>query len=334
MTEQPTEQEWRELYRAADAFKKLAPWEWMLDSDIFGVRNPETGEIGYGCVMGNLGEHFALGLYLGDEGLRGLEQIRLIDQPSLEALFTQHCLMASFEDREVLSKRDREQIKALGLKYRGRSAWPHFLSYTPGYVPWYLTGPEARFLTVALQQACHIAQRFRADNGILVPPTDDQVLVRVFEDGAWHDRWHSPDLSVPLPPPPPPLDEVAMQRIRTMETAREGTWESDSFFTMQEIQEDRDQRPYYARLILVVDQATAMIFPPEISGPETWREEYQQHVLNLIASSGIVPQEILVPSPELRDVLAPIAEALTIKLRISRDMPALEMVRDSIMTMF
>ena len=71
----PTEQEWRDLYRAADTFKELAPWDWMLDSDLVGVRNPETGEIGYCCIMGNLGEHFALGLYRGDEGLRGLTRI-------------------------------------------------------------------------------------------------------------------------------------------------------------------------------------------------------------------------------------------------------------------
>jgi hypothetical protein len=34
---------WRHLYQAAIEFKKLAPWEWMLDSYMFGVKNQATG---------------------------------------------------------------------------------------------------------------------------------------------------------------------------------------------------------------------------------------------------------------------------------------------------
>jgi hypothetical protein len=44
-------------------------------------------------------------------------------------------LQASWEDREELHVRDRETIKALGRKYRGRQAWPLFRSYQPGYAP-------------------------------------------------------------------------------------------------------------------------------------------------------------------------------------------------------
>ena len=65
----PSSQEWQALFAAAGEFYKLRPWEWMEDSELFGVLNPETGEIGYCCVMGNLGELLALGVYLGTDGL-------------------------------------------------------------------------------------------------------------------------------------------------------------------------------------------------------------------------------------------------------------------------
>ena len=65
----PSSQEWQALFEAAGEFYKLRPWEWMEDSELFGVLNPETGEIGYCCVMGNLGELLALGVYLGSDGL-------------------------------------------------------------------------------------------------------------------------------------------------------------------------------------------------------------------------------------------------------------------------
>jgi hypothetical protein len=54
----PTNEQWRRLYEAAVGVKELAPWEWMTETDVFGVQDPETQEIGFVSVMGALGEHF------------------------------------------------------------------------------------------------------------------------------------------------------------------------------------------------------------------------------------------------------------------------------------
>ncbi len=51
---------WEELYGVARVFKEAACWDWMSESDMFGVLNPENGEIGYCCVLGGLGEVFGL----------------------------------------------------------------------------------------------------------------------------------------------------------------------------------------------------------------------------------------------------------------------------------
>ena len=73
---QPSLEEWRALYEAAVAFHDAAPWQWMWDSDQFGVQDLESGRIGYCCVMGRLGEHYALAAYNGSEGLAGLWKMR------------------------------------------------------------------------------------------------------------------------------------------------------------------------------------------------------------------------------------------------------------------
>ena len=71
----PTTENWRKLYALAERVKALAPWDWMEEADMFGVRNPDTDELGFVSVMGTLGEHFAVALYLGSEGLDGFQEM-------------------------------------------------------------------------------------------------------------------------------------------------------------------------------------------------------------------------------------------------------------------
>jgi hypothetical protein len=55
MTEsKPTLNDWLGLYQAAMRVKEVAPWEWMTETDVFGVQEPETGELGFVSIMGML----------------------------------------------------------------------------------------------------------------------------------------------------------------------------------------------------------------------------------------------------------------------------------------
>lgn len=159
----PTQEEWKDLYEAARMFKELAPWKWMEDPDVFGVENPETGETGYCCIMGALGEVLGLLVYLGSEGLalyEGLQSGKITIED--EDLFArQNCLAVTFDDREMIDNKDLGIIKSLGLKFRGRQSWPSFRSHLPGFMPWYLTGAEVRFLGLAIRQAMSVAERLR-----------------------------------------------------------------------------------------------------------------------------------------------------------------------------
>jgi hypothetical protein len=156
-TPHPSLQEWHALYRAAIDFWQIQPWHWVDDTDLFGVKNPEDGEIGYCCVVGALGEFLGLVVYLGTEGLESYLKIQASESPEEDLLSMAKCLVASFEDRRLIQKADHEVIKRLGLKFRGTKSWPLFRSYNPGYYPWYLNQPQVGFLTHALRQAPMLA---------------------------------------------------------------------------------------------------------------------------------------------------------------------------------
>lgn len=333
----PSQQEWRALYEAAVAFRNLAPWEWMYDSDLFGVQNPEDGEIGYCCVMGNLGEHFALGVYQGTQGLEGYLKIQSGElwPPEISLLHYQKCLMASFEDRSYLEQQDLSVIKGLGLKFRGRNVWPQFRSYLPDYYPWYVTAAEARFLLAALQQSLDVAQRFQDNPDLLKPPREGLYLVRVPQhDRAtpyWSDQWLAPAPWTHEQPAAPPIDELRIQRIKHSASARQGTWEADFFLSPSPIQEHKDERPYYPYMFLWVDRRTGMVLPPQLVAPDQYAAEFQNHFLSLLEQAHVIPQEVCILKQEALELLDPIAQQLGIKLRRSRRLGALEEARTSFM---
>jgi hypothetical protein len=66
--------------------------------------------MGYCSIMGRVGENYALGLYLGNEGIFGF--YHLMDHadsiPTYKMLDYQNCLMCSFEDRDFFTNDDKE----------------------------------------------------------------------------------------------------------------------------------------------------------------------------------------------------------------------------------
>ncbi len=70
-------------------------------------------------------------------------------------------------------------IKKLGLKFRGRDAWPVFRSHVPGYYPWHLNQDEARFLRIALERGRRVAWTVREDETLLTKVKKGLYLVQV-----------------------------------------------------------------------------------------------------------------------------------------------------------
>jgi len=148
----PSLEQWKRLYELMGKIRELAPWEYMYEHNIFGVQFPEKGNLGFVSVMGNLGEHFAVAVYMGKKGFEGfLNMQRMGYRLAPDIVLQVPQLQASFEDREMITPEDRKIIKQLGLKFRGEKAWPQFRSYRPGCFPWYLEKEEAQLLIHGLE---------------------------------------------------------------------------------------------------------------------------------------------------------------------------------------
>jgi hypothetical protein len=325
------------LYQAAARVKELAPWTWMEESEMFGVQDPETGALGFVSVMGMAGEHFAVAVYQGAAGLYGILDFaageattnpqQLLDIPQLQA---------SFEDRAELTQADRDVIKQLKLKFRGAHAWPMFRSYQPGYMPWYVTADEARFLTHALEQTLEVAPRVRANPALLyaADDKDETFLVRVARraDDAliWSDEW------MHVTPPEPvrvavELDAELVAQLKQLPHRRLGL-ELD-LVSLPAAIGARGTRPTRPYMLMLADGRSGMIVGFELLQAEpTLAEMHAQIPLKLadwLMQAQVVPEEIHVRASFLPDLLHPLTSTLSIRLAQTDSLPAIDAAMDS-----
>lgn len=322
-------QDWKALYEAAIAFKKLKCWEWMYDSDLFGVQNPETGEIGYCCVLGHMGEVLALNVYLGTEGLNSYKWVqqqgalmqRNLSADPLALLSVQKCLMASYENRSELSKKDLEIIRALGLKFRGKKEWPMFRSYQPDYLPRPLHLPEVRFLTTALIQAQEVALRVKENPDLLEPPAEgeERYLARILKGGEWQDSW-LPPAELEKAERVSKIDEVLLAKLKRSKWPHKGVWEMDCMPMPTPVKEGDSAFFPYAMPVL---NEQGIVLDMQLFNPDELEGRVANRFLELIQNVQYLPQSLLVGSQLACDLLEPIAKELKITLEQTGELPHL-----------
>ncbi len=332
-------QDWLHLYEAAIRIKDVAPWTWMVETDVFGVQNPETGDLGFVSVMGIRGEHFAVSLYLGAKGLFGFWEFEENSEDmSPDRLLEIPQLQLSFEDRDELQNQERAFIKTLGLKFRGKKAWPTFRSFRAGFMPWHLEAEEVRFLTHALHQLAEVAPRFKADPDLFDPSDSEQYLVRVpsAKDAA---IWEEQVMTV-LPPEPTSIqllmDPQLLAKLKLIKP-KNSKLEIDLCMFHAPVRGEGD-RPYFPYILLMVDVQSGMVlchemFQPLPSLEEMWGK-VPLTVAQTLASASFVPKEISVSSGLVFQLLQPFAKSLNIKLKTAPFLPILSQVQEFMFARF
>ncbi len=313
---EPAKKDWAVLYEAAIGFKGVAPWQWMADDDLFAVENPSDGEVGYCAVLGKEGEEFGLVVFVGQEGYRSYLQIVTgeVEPESFDFWVSLRSLSAIFSDRDEICRQDREVIRLLGLRFRGRNAWPLFRSQCPCYVPWYLDQGEVLFLTAALGQSLIVAGRVANEGLDLFRGVDaDLILTRYYYDGQWLDEWRRPKVSSRQVIKPPAPDGERLDRLRLTARRLRGPWELD-FFHVPAVVDSGSGRPYYPCCILAVDRGSGLIIGVDLMGPSPSDEEKQNRAIGMLERGKQLPAEIWVASPEVKRVIEPVTEALGIGL--------------------
>jgi hypothetical protein len=339
---QPSLEDWRNLYDAAVAFKQLECWEWLTDEHIFGVQNPKTGEVSYCCVLGHNEEVYGLAVYMGKKGLDGLLKMQSgeLDPGDSDIIHIQNCLMVSFDDRSFLQSQDFKLIKELGLKFRGSNAWPNFRSYEPGYVPWQLTTQDqVEYLTLVLQQAAELAQRYSYPLDMSFLSEEGEYLTRVAESNHgslhWSELWLKPEFGEEQAEAEIrqyQMDELRLTKLQKTVKAKRGIWEIDSFFTPMPV--NQGNRPFFPQMSMFLNQDDGQILhfhlSEEAGGEMNWGGEFVQ----LMERLKMMPEEVWLRNEDQLHYIETVLQKCKISAKVVPQLPAIEEAKEGMFQFF
>lgn len=339
----PSHDEAKTLCNLSAQIKALAPWRWMEETDVFGVEDPDTSEIGFVSVMGNVGEYEAVGVYQGAEGIYDFMDLHSGPSASPDRLMEIRQIQLSFSEAKFLEKRDRELLKGAGLKFTG--ARPQFRSYRPGFLPWFITLKEARLLIHVLSQTLEVTKRFVEQPAIFPNDGDGETeafLVRVSRkqdseplrpsptsgpigEVAWEDqikRIRRPN----LPPIDTSIDAGLLRNLKGLHRSSMQL-EVDLFIGPAAIGSPRE-RPLALYMLMLADRQSGLIVGFEALTAEdslnSMNASVPEKVAKLLWKGKVLPKQIIVRSVLLLGLLEPLEKELKIQLRRANELPAID----------
>ena len=324
------------LFELADQLYLQAPWQWMSEDQVIGLRHPETGELAYISIMGEIGNHRCLALYLGQEALRRFNLLQCEDpfdpafpeDDSIGLILETRQLQLVFESRAQLARHEHVAIKKAGRKYRGDN-WPAFRSFRPGYAPGPLNAEETLWLTLAIEQLMIVAPSLK-DDACAYFRLDEQSgesdsLTRACIAGVWQTTW-TPFDGYAFEFPTPDGDPALIAKIATLEQLTD----VECAFKLVPSPVGSDPSamlfPYF---VISAEVATGRILGVELLSVE------KQSYAELIASIpnifmrqwdrlGIRPASIRVATITSYSMLETIAAALNTPMRRHDRLPAID----------
>ena len=314
------------LFEAAFKYKKTKLWKSLFSEEVFAVRFSD-GLIGYISIMGNVGTHNAVGIYVGNEGYESLCKL-IYSNTSLsefEMMSSQSCIQVVFDDKEYLLPRELDNAKTYakkkGLKLSGKNAYPHFIKYEPYYFMWHPDqNKDTLYIREALEACEYLSNMLKKATPFVLGIKDwntnrmnELYCINISSGKVIDTQFISRPVIEDRISAPTKLSDISCEKIKKNKTKCE--FELKLTFFEDAVRDSDDEPPFYPQLLIFINR--------NIDKMSTTRpQKVTADSLNLIASdfldqlceAGIRPTVFHVSDNKTYDFLKPIAEKISVKI--------------------
>lgn len=312
-------EEWEKLYEVATRIRELEPWELLWDMDIIGIRVGEEPEnTVFYSILGKAGDCFGIAVYEGYDAYNSFLMLTMQEQMNLSveyAMFNQNSITCYWGNREELSGKQRETIKELGYKYRGKNNWLYFLSYEPGYYPYNLNQEEVVRMTDHLENL-EIAFTYYKELGVNIDFANGNMFSFVYS--ADRKTWHFGE--EPLPSTSYNFGNLVItneELIEELSKEPKGKFilEADVRYMGAAVTDEKYDKPANPAMSILTEAKTGMVISCDMNEPnESAMVGLAGSLIEFIFKAG-VPKEVRVSNVIVEAALKQICEICKIKLR-------------------
>lgn len=333
--ENENESIYKELYNKAGEFNKKQCWKWMADFNLFGVMDPETGEVYYCCILGNNGETFGIMAYEGTEGLENYYKIlgEVFDADDPEMFHINKGIICNFCNRDEVGKEELTLIKDLGLTFRGKNKWPSFRYLTPGYVPTMLSPKQGRLFTTILEQAMVVSDLYKEKLIELETEDISKVFVRsCSKDTKNKIKWNNIYMEIQNEYRDYLIyefgDEVRAKRIRSSAKNKVALLEVDFFYAPFPV--EYENKIIFPMICAFANRETGYVYGFDmINNFETEGYKFGDSFLSILEEEKVIPLNISVCREEVYYYFEEVCKKLKIKLKLEERLISIPELRKS-----
>ena len=331
MRKEASIQEWKDLYQAATKIKELKPWEHFWDMDLIGIQEGNEEDTVFFSVLGRGGGCYGLVAYEGYEGLNDFLMLTMSESMNLSmeyAMFSQHNLTCYWGNRDELSGKQREIIKELGYKYRGKNQWLYFMSYCAGYYPYNYDQDEVQRMTRYLGRLADALEYYKAhdmdgefENANMYLYSYDRKM------GQWGGQIQGLPFTMYRFNNLIITDDKLMEEL-SRAPRNQYILEADISYLGTQVSDKMYERPANPPLCLIVEAASEMILKADMLDPEEDPNvALAENLIGFIMEHG-APKEIRVTNVIMEAVLEHLCEAAGIRLRRVKHLAGLDGLRE------
>lgn len=322
---------WKKLYELSDQLMYLRPWEDFWSSDFIRVQFLPD-EFYYCTIMGKEGTCIGISVYNGDDGYADLCSISqdYEDQALIQyIMYEQNCLTWYVGDSQEVPREQKKIIKDLGLKYRGRNAWPYFLSFEKQYYPWPINEEEAKVLAKVLEKILDISKAYR-EEGIAVDYDNGEMIFAKEVKGKWEYVAEVRPEMIDKFEPVELCDEDIFNELEKSKLTKKGLI-IDLAYLNTYIEDKKFKKPINALMFIVVDEKSQMIIHGNLLSPEDDEiGEVINFFVNYILHDGL-PEAVYIRNPMVYAAIVDICERYGIEL-VMTNLPMIDSILDDMKT--
>lgn len=262
------------LYLKAFQYFGTNLWKTLWDSQIFAVKFSDRN-VGYCCVMGASGEHLALGVYMGEEGIRSYLRLAYnfegySDIDDIERMTSQECIMCSFVRQSQLERKEqlraRAIIKKLGLSLEQTKLFPVFEKFIQYHLPTTnIPQKEYQYVIEAFDACFEVSEKLKIKSPEEINLTADAELcgktipyLTLRKDGkyTWRTKKLPKDVMYPLYAASN-YNEILAKKIKKLKNNNQ-TWYCATF-RLNKAVNDESKIPMFPLVQVLVEKQSEMI---------------------------------------------------------------------------